>query len=74
MIREKQPRKEIIIDLTGPDGNAFALMGMAKNFGRQLGWGSGKCQDLVDEMMEGDYEHLLQVFDREFGHFVILEK
>ena len=74
MIREKQQRKEIIIDLTGPDGNAFVLMGMAKNFGKQLGWDSGKCQDLVNEMMEGDYEHLLQVFDREFGHFVILEK
>ena len=32
MIREKQPPKEIIIDLTGPDGNAFALMGYAKRF------------------------------------------
>ena len=37
MIREKQPREEIIIDLTGPDGNAFALMGYASNFAKQLG-------------------------------------
>lgn len=74
MIRNKTERKEIIIDLTGPDGNAFVLMGYAQRFGKQLGWDSVKCQDLVNEMMEGDYEHLLQVFDREFGHFVILER
>jgi hypothetical protein len=24
--------------------------------------------------MSGDYENLLQVFDREFGNFVILER
>lgn len=75
MIREKQQHNgPIIVDLTGPDGNAFVLMGMAKRFGTQLGWDRVKCQELVNEMMEGDYEHLLQVFDREFGHFVILER
>jgi hypothetical protein len=74
MIRKKENKlREIVIDLTGPDGNAFVLMGYAKNFGKQLGWDSGKCQDLINEMMDGDYEHLLQVFDREFGDFVILE-
>jgi len=75
MIRAKQERQgPIIIDLTGPDGNAFALMGMAQNFGRQLGWDKAKTQDLINEMMSGDYEHLLEVFDREFGNFVILER
>ena len=75
MIRSKQERQgPIIVDLTGPDGNAFALMSMAQNLGRQIGWDKGKCQDLINEMMEGDYEHLLKVFDREFGSFVILER
>lgn len=75
MIRSKQEKSEpIIIDITGPDGNAFVLMGIARRFGRQIGWDSGKCQDLINEMMDGDYEHLLQVFDREFGTFVILER
>lgn len=75
MIRSKQERQgPIIIDLTGPDGNAFALMGMAQRFGGQLGWDRAKTQDLINEMMSGDYEHLLQVFDREFGSFVILER
>lgn len=75
MIRAKQERQgPIVIDLTGPDGNAYALMSMARNFGRQLGWDKAKTQDLINEMMEGDYEHLLLVFDREFGNFVILER
>lgn len=75
MIREKQPQSgPIVIDLTGPDGNAFALIGMAQRFARQLGWDAAKGQELVGEMMSGDYEHLLEVFDREFGDFVILER
>jgi len=75
MIREKQERTgPIIIDLTGPDGNAFVLMKYAQNFGKQLGWDRVKVQELINEMMDGDYEHLLQVFDREFGAFVILER
>ena len=71
MIRTKQPKQEIIIDLTGPEGNAFVLMGMAKNFAKQLG---KDPKAITDEMMAGDYEHLLFVFDREFGDYVILER
>jgi hypothetical protein len=75
MIREKKQKSgPIIIDLTGPAGNAFALIGMAKRFGHQLCWNSSKCQDLINQMMDGDYEHLLQVFDNAFGEFVILER
>ena len=62
---------EITIDLTGPDGNAFALMGYAKNFSRQLGIDS---KPIIKDMMSGDYEHLLEVFDKYFGAFVILER
>jgi len=75
MIREKHERTApIVIDLTGPDGNAFALMGYAKNFAKQLGWERERSQNLITEMMSGDYDNLIQVFDREFGNFVILEK
>ena len=75
MIRKKQQQTgPIIVDLTGPDGNAYSLMGYARNWGKQLGWDKVKIQELMNEMMDGDYEHLLQVFDREFGDFVILER
>ena len=71
MIREKQPSSEIIIDLTGPDGNAFVLMGIASRLASQLGLSKDK---IIGEMMAGDYEHLVQVFDKHFGEFVILER
>tara|TARA_B100000085_G_C18443481_1_gene471797 strand:- start:709 stop:924 length:216 start_codon:yes stop_codon:yes gene_type:complete len=71
MIRKKQPKKEIIIDLTGPDGNAFALMGYARQFAKQLGLDSN---EIIKEMTSGDYENLLEVFDKNFGSFVILER
>ena len=59
----------IEIDLTGPDGNAFVLLGKAKNFAKQLELDGDK---IVDEMTSGDYEHLLKVFDKYFGSFVTL--
>lgn len=74
MIRDKQEKTgPIIIDLTGPDGNAFALMAYARRFATQLGW-KDRGSALIEDMMSGDYEHLLEVFDNAFGEFVILER
>ncbi len=72
MIRKKQEQTgPIVIDLTGPDGNAYALMAHANRFAKQLGI-DGKT--VIDEMMSGNYENLLEVFDKHFGDFVILER
>jgi hypothetical protein len=72
MIRKKQPQTgPIIIDITGPEGNAYALMGYARLFAKQLGIDS---KPIIEKMMSGDYENLLEVFDNEFGNFVILER
>jgi len=59
----------IEIDLTGPDGNSFVLLGKAKNFAKQLELDGDK---IVDEMTSGDYDNLLDVFDKYFGSFVTL--
>ena len=72
MIRNKKEKKgPIVIDLTGPDGNAFVLMGYAKRFAKQLDL---DADVIIKEMKAGDYENLLQVFDNYFGEFVILER
>jgi hypothetical protein len=72
MIRKKEAKEgPIVIDLTGPDGNVFALMGYAKRFARQLDLDTSVIHK---EMMAGDYENALQVFDNYFGEFVILER
>jgi len=72
MIRKKEAKTgPIIIDLTGPDGNAYALMAYAKRFARELALDG---EEIISNMMSGDYENLLQVFDENFGSFVILER
>jgi len=71
MIRQKKSNREIVIDLTGPQGNAYFLLGTAKNLAKQLGL---DADEILQEMQSGDYENLLQVFDSYFGNFVILER
>ena len=71
MIREKLKDGPLVIDLTGPQGNAFALLATAKNLSKQLGYSFTEIQD---EMTSGDYENLLEVFDSYFGDYVILER
>mgnify|MGYP005636106407 FL=1 len=71
MIRTKQEVAYRVIDLTGPDGNAWALMAYAQDFAKQLNF-NGK--EIVDEMTTGDYENLVSVFDKYFGDYVILER
>ena len=59
------------IDLSGPDGNAFVLMGYAKKFSRQLELNDNV---IIQEMMAGDYENLLKVFQKHFGDYVTLDR
>ena len=74
MIKSKSlmPDRGIEIDLTGPEGNAFALLAIAERFRRQLGYDEKRRERIQMEMTLADYECLLQVFDREFGMFVTL--
>ena len=69
MIKNKKQKLGIEIDLTGPDGNAFVLIGTAGNLAKQLGL-DGKA--IRTEMMAGNYENLINVFDKHFGNFVTL--
>ena len=69
MIKSKEQKLGIEIDLTGPDGNAFVLIGKAGSLAKQLKLDSNAIQT---EMMKGDYEHLVNTFDKHFGNFVTL--
>ena len=61
--------KKITIDLRGPNGNAFVLLGTAKNLCRQL---QREYEPIKARMTSGDYDNLIKVFDEEFGQFVDL--
>ena len=67
--KEDQEDNGIIIDLTGPQGNAYFLLGTASNLAKQLGLDGTK---ILSEMKSGDYENLLQVFEKYFGEYVTL--
>ena len=69
MIKQKPQTTGNEIDLTGPKGNAFFLLGTATNLCKQLGYDS---KPVLDDMKSGDYENLLNVFDTHFGDFVTL--
>ena len=73
MIKKKTDYKgAITIDLTGPDGNAWVLLGLVERFGRGLDWKEDQIKAVQDRMRSGDYENLVKVFDECFGEFVIL--
>lgn len=71
MIRpiSKKSRGKIEIDLTGPEGNAFVLMGKVNVLARQLGLDPNP---IIADMKSGDYEHLLQVMEKHFGDYIIM--
>ena len=71
MIKKKVNSGKIEIDLTGPDGNAFYILGVAKSLCKQVGIDS---KPILDEMMSGDYENLIEVFDKKFGSVVTMYK
>ena len=58
-----------VIDLHGSQGNAFALMSIADDFLRQMGR-RDEFRDMRTEMMSGDYNNLLRVFQTKFGGLV----
>jgi len=72
MIVKKQNTNRIEIDLTGPQGNAYFLMGTASKLGRQLGWDKDEIEILLRQMRRSDYENLVNTFDKYFGNIVTL--
>jgi len=74
VIKSKKNRSNTLIeiDLSGPQGNAFYLLGLAHNLAKQMGYDKFKRDCILDEMRLSDYEGLLYTFDREFGTLVTL--
>ena len=70
MIKSKESlARKPEIDISRPDGNAFCIIGHALQLAKQLNINS---KPIIEDMMSGDYEHLLEVFDKHFGEYVDL--
>lgn len=61
--------KNIKINLNGPRGNVFSLMGLAQKL---CGTDRGLAKEIVEKMMASDYENAIRVFDNYFGNYVTL--
>lgn len=58
------------VDLSGPCGNAFYLLGLAEDLAKQLDW---DAEVILADMKSGDYEHLLDVFQENFGAVIAFQ-
>jgi hypothetical protein len=54
------------LKLTGQDGNAFALLGLARRAARKAGWTTERWTEVQKAAMGGDYDHLLGVLMEHF--------
>ena len=66
--------KKQVIDLTGPEGNAFYLLGTAKRYCGYADLSDERTEEILTELKSGDYEHLITTFDKYFGKLVDLER
>lgn len=57
------------IDLAGPQGNAYVLLGIAENTSKKIGNTEEETKAILDSMMSSDYENLIKVFDDNFGEY-----
>lgn len=71
MPQTRSKMRKFKIDLCSEEGNAFVLMGYAKRFCKEKGVDP---DPIIEEMMSDGYEHLIEVFEREFSDFAVLYK
>jgi hypothetical protein len=54
------PKYNVVVQLSGNDGNAFAVMGAVKSALRKVGASPEEIKQYMDESMSGDYDNLLR--------------
>tara|TARA_Y100001970_G_C13532530_1_gene508350 strand:- start:47 stop:268 length:222 start_codon:yes stop_codon:yes gene_type:complete len=60
------------LDLSSSDGNAFTLLATANRYATRLGLEDEEKSKIITEMQSGDYDNLVEVFDKYFGDHVEL--
>jgi hypothetical protein len=51
---------EIVVELTGHDGNAYAILGRCQQAARRAGLPKAEIDAFFAEATAGNYDHLLQ--------------
>lgn len=69
-IKKKVRSRKIELDLTGPEGNAYVVMGTVQGLMKKLGYHEAQIKAVITEMMSKDYEHLIAVAEKHFGPYI----
>jgi hypothetical protein len=51
----------VTIDISGPDGNAYYIMGVIQTLLKEKGTNEAEIKSVLKDMMSSNYEHLLSV-------------
>ena len=72
-IREKLKQKGMVVDCSGPNGNAFYLLALAQDLAKRCDYTQKEIDKMMTELKSSDYEHLILTFDKYWGWHVTLE-
>jgi hypothetical protein len=64
---------KIKLDLDGPDGNVFCVIGTALALAKRLHWDKADIDEFRNKCMSRDYGYTLVQVDKAFGEFIDLE-
>jgi hypothetical protein len=59
MVNEQRDKPRL--QLSGANGNAFMVIGLARTAAKRAGWSQERIEALQSDMFSADYNHLLQV-------------
>ena len=59
--RNTMPKYNVEVQLSGNDGNAFAVMGAVKSALKKAGASKDELDQYLADSMSGDYDNLLRV-------------
>ena len=57
---------DIVVQMVGEDGNAFAILARCKTAMRRAGLEKSAIDEFINEAKKGDYDHLLRTVMRYF--------
>lgn len=66
-LKKDMPYRKAEVDLTGPEGNIFVIMGMAKGWAKDLGMEWDPIQKFI---FEHEYDENIKYLDELFGDYV----
>jgi len=62
-MKDERPR----LNLVGQDGNAFAVLGLARRAAKKAEWSQEKIDAFLQEAMAGNYDNLLATCMKHFN-------